>query len=44
MLSQLITKETIQIRNYVDTWEEAIRIASVPLLKQKKIEKDISMP
>lgn len=39
VLSQLITKETIQIRNYVDTWEEAIRIASVPLLKQKKIEK-----
>jgi transcriptional antiterminator/mannitol/fructose-specific phosphotransferase system IIA component (Ntr-type) len=39
VLRQLLTREMIQIKKKADTWEDAIRIASAPLLKQKKIEK-----
>ncbi len=38
LLSELLTKETIQIANKVDTWQDAIRLASSPLLQQHKIE------
>lgn len=39
MLSELLTKDTIQISNEVNNWQDAIRLASSPLLQQHKIEK-----
>ncbi|EON72796.1 PTS sugar transporter subunit IIA [Lysinibacillus sphaericus] len=38
MLSELLNKETIQIAHKVDSWKDAIRLASSPLLQQQKIE------
>ncbi|MGN4125871.1 PTS sugar transporter subunit IIA [Lysinibacillus sphaericus] len=38
MLSELLNKETIQIAHKVDSWQDAIRLASSPLLQQQKIE------
>ncbi|MGE7092017.1 PTS sugar transporter subunit IIA [Lysinibacillus sp. NPDC048646] len=39
MLSELLNKDTIQIANEVNNWQDAIRLASLPLLQQHKIEK-----
>ncbi len=38
LLSELLNKETIQIAHKVDSWQDAIRLASSPLLQQQKIE------
>ncbi|TQR35318.1 PTS sugar transporter subunit IIA [Lysinibacillus sphaericus] len=38
MLTELLTKDTIQLANFVNTWQEAIHLAANPLLKQHKIE------
>ncbi len=38
MLTELLTKDTIQLANFVSTWQEAIRLAASPLLQQHKIE------
>ncbi|MFJ3387796.1 MULTISPECIES: PTS sugar transporter subunit IIA [unclassified Lysinibacillus] len=38
MLTELLTKDTIQLANFVNTWQEAIHLAASPLLKQHKIE------
>ena len=38
VLSDLITKETIQFVKRVSDWEEAIRIAATPLLNKESIE------
>ncbi|MEB2282667.1 PTS sugar transporter subunit IIA [Lysinibacillus xylanilyticus] len=38
MLIELLTKDTIQLANFVNTWQEAIHLAASPLLKQHKIE------
>lgn len=37
MLNELLTREFIQLENHVETWEEAIRIASEPLLQNGNI-------
>ncbi|MGE8000834.1 PTS sugar transporter subunit IIA [Lysinibacillus sp. NPDC093190] len=39
MLTELLTKDTIQLANFVNTWQEAIHLAASPLLKHNKIEK-----
>ncbi|NHM30679.1 PTS sugar transporter subunit IIA [Neobacillus terrae] len=38
MLNQLLTLDTIQIRQDVRDWKEAIQIAAVPLLKKGSIQ------
>jgi len=38
MLDELLTSETILFRDSLDSWEEAIRTASEPLLDQGKIQ------
>ncbi|WP_427109881.1 PTS sugar transporter subunit IIA [Lysinibacillus xylanilyticus] len=38
MLTELLTKDTIQLANFVNTWQEAIHLAASPLLKHNKIE------
>jgi len=38
LLTELLTKDTIQLANFVNTWQEAIHLAASPLLKQHKIE------
>lgn len=38
MLTELLNTDTIQIVDKVETWQEAIHLASAPLLQQKKIE------
>ncbi|WP_182201520.1 PTS sugar transporter subunit IIA [Paraliobacillus salinarum] len=38
MLKELLPKENLANHNKVDSWEEAIRLASQPLLKQGAIE------
>ena len=38
LLTELLTKDTIQLANFVDTWQEAIHLAASPLLNQHKIE------
>ena len=38
MLTELLNKDTIQIANEVANWQDAIRLASAPLLQQNKIE------
>lgn len=38
LLTELLTKDTIQLANFVNTWQEAIHLAASPLLKQNKIE------
>ncbi|MFJ7667316.1 PTS sugar transporter subunit IIA [Lysinibacillus sp. NPDC097195] len=39
MLTELLNLDTIQITNEVANWQEAIHVASSPLLQQSKIEK-----
>lgn len=39
LLTELLTKDTIQLANFVNTWQEAIHLAASPLLKHNKIEK-----
>jgi len=34
----LLTKDCIQIANVVPSWQEAIRLAATPLVRQNKIE------
>ncbi|QPA59997.1 PTS sugar transporter subunit IIA [Lysinibacillus sphaericus] len=38
MLTKLLTKDCIQIANVVPSWQEAIRLAATPLVRQNKIE------
>ena len=38
LLTELLTKDTIQLANFVNTWQEAIHLAASPLLMQHKIE------
>lgn len=38
LLTELLTKDTIQLANFVNTWQEAIHLAASPLLKHNKIE------
>ncbi len=38
MLTQLLTKDCIQVANFVQSWQEAIRLAANPLIRQHKIE------
>ena len=38
MLSDLITKETIQLVKQVSDWREAIRVAATPLLQNQSIQ------
>ena len=38
LLTELLNIDTIQIADKVDTWQDAIRLASAPLLQQDKIE------
>ncbi|MRG28034.1 PTS sugar transporter subunit IIA [Laceyella tengchongensis] len=38
MLHQLITRETIVLKDFVSHWKEAVRIASLPLLQLEYIE------
>lgn len=38
MLTELLNTDTIQIADKVDTWQDAICLASAPLLQQNKIE------
>lgn len=38
MLTQLLTKDCIQLSNFVQSWQEAIRLAANPLVRQNKIE------
>ncbi|MGE7112969.1 PTS sugar transporter subunit IIA [Lysinibacillus sp. NPDC047702] len=38
MLIEFLTKETIQLAKFVNTWQEAIRLAADPLLRYNKIE------
>ncbi|EOO25533.1 hypothetical protein IIU_06126 [Bacillus cereus VD133] len=37
MLSELLIKDHIQLQNRVDSWEDAIQVASEPLLKKEFI-------
>ncbi len=39
LLTELLTLDTIQTTNEVASWQDAIRVASLPLLQQNKIEK-----
>ncbi|UEX90261.1 PTS sugar transporter subunit IIA [Staphylococcus ratti] len=38
MAIEWLTKDKIIVKDYVDTWEEAIQIAAQPLVSQKYIE------
>ncbi|MGD2196297.1 PTS sugar transporter subunit IIA [Lysinibacillus fusiformis] len=38
VLTQLLTKDCIQVANCVQSWQEAIRLAANPLIRQNKIE------
>jgi len=38
LLTELLTKDTIQLADIVNTWKEAIHLAAIPLLKHNKIE------
>ncbi|PFA63057.1 hypothetical protein CN378_18660 [Bacillus sp. AFS015802] len=40
MLNELLTEQTIQLKERVTSWEEAIRIASEPLVDQQSIRPD----
>lgn len=37
MLNELLTEETIQIKDHVSSWEEAIEVAAQPLVEQQSI-------
>lgn len=41
LLTELLTKDTIQLANFANNWQEAIHLAASPLLKQHKIEERI---
>lgn len=38
MLTKLLTKDCIQLANFVHSWQEAIHLAASPLLQHNKIE------
>ncbi|MFA1736756.1 PTS sugar transporter subunit IIA [Lysinibacillus fusiformis] len=38
LLTKLLTKDCIQVANFVQSWQEAIRLAANPLIRQNKIE------
>ncbi len=38
MLTKLLTKDCIQLANFVHSWKEAIQLAASPLLQHNKIE------
>ncbi|MED4887693.1 PTS sugar transporter subunit IIA [Lysinibacillus sp. FSL R7-0073] len=38
LLIKLLTKDCIQVANFVQSWQEAIRLAANPLIRQNKIE------
>lgn len=40
MLNELLTREFIELENHVETWEEAIRVASEPLLQSGHISEE----
>ncbi|WRP07523.1 BglG family transcription antiterminator [Rossellomorea aquimaris] len=40
MLNELLTEQTIQLKDRVTSWEEAIRVASEPLVDQQSIRPD----
>lgn len=40
MLNELLTEQTIQLKDRVTDWEEAIRVASEPLVDQQSIRPD----
>ncbi|WP_226672310.1 BglG family transcription antiterminator [Rossellomorea aquimaris] len=40
MLNELLTEQTIQLKDRVTSWEEAIRVASQPLVDQQSIRPD----
>ncbi|RLQ96665.1 BglG family transcription antiterminator [Falsibacillus albus] len=40
MLNELLTEETIQLKDQVTNWEEAIKVASQPLIDQQSIRQD----
>ncbi|KPL60266.1 BglG family transcription antiterminator [Rossellomorea vietnamensis] len=40
MLNELLTKQTIQLKDRVTSWEEAIKVASEPLVDQQLIRPD----
>ncbi|WP_201712820.1 BglG family transcription antiterminator [Rossellomorea arthrocnemi] len=40
MLNELLTEQTIQLKDRVTNWEEAIKVASEPLVEQQSIRPD----
>lgn len=40
-LSKFLNEKTIQLQNNIRSWEDAINLASFPLLESKSIEKNI---
>lgn len=40
MLNELLTEQTIQLKDRVSSWEEAIKVASEPLVDQQSIRPD----
>ncbi|MGM0751656.1 MAG: BglG family transcription antiterminator [Bacillota bacterium] len=40
MLNELLTEQTIQLKDRVSSWEEAIKVASQPLIDQESIRPD----
>ncbi|MGM0852752.1 MAG: BglG family transcription antiterminator [Bacillota bacterium] len=40
MLNELLTEQTIQLKDRVSSWEEAIKVASQPLIDQQSIRPD----
>ena len=38
LLTKLLTKDCIQLANFVQSWQEAIHLAASPLVQQHKIE------
>ncbi|WP_044338821.1 BglG family transcription antiterminator [Rossellomorea aquimaris] len=40
MLNELLTEQTIQLKDRVSSWEEAIKVASQPLVDQESIRPD----
>lgn len=38
LLTRLLTKDCIQLANFVHSWQEAIHLAARPLVQQNKIE------